>query len=633
MRFLSIFFILILLINPKFLKKNFETIKPRLLVAVDNSSSIKFASQDTVVTDLIDKLDNDRELNDKFEIDYFTFGDQLQNTRNYSFQEHQTNIFEALNGLNKLVKRQISPIILISDGNQTYGNDYKYFMSKQPVFPMMIGDTIQFSDLKIDRINVNTYTFLNNNFPVEVFINYSGENVIQTEFILEKDNKIIYSQKIKLSNEIKSKQLQFNLPASKVGRHLYKARIETFKNEQNIQNNIKNFVIEVIDEQTNIAIVYDVLHPDIGMYKRSIETNKQRRVNLINLNKPDPISKDIDNNIFILYQPTRKFQEVIEHINNNNSNTFIITGKHTDWNFLNEAQNDFKKISPLTDEFYYPVYNKSFSTFYTEEIGFADFPPLEDSFGEIKFYNAYNTLLTKKINGVNTNNPLLVTFSEKATRSVALFGENSWKWRVVSFNSEQSFEEFDQFLNSIIQFLSTAGKKRSLEVNHKSFYYADEPIKITAKSYDSNLNFDLNAQLEFILDGNGKAIPFFRVNNYYEMHLSDLKNGEYNFSVINKITKEKQKGTFSIAEYAIEQEVLSANTESLSFLANNSNGQSFYPTHLNDLRQILLSDKKYSSIQKENKKMISLIDWKWLLSIIILSLSLEWLIRKYRGLI
>jgi len=30
--------------------------------------------------------------------------------------------------------------------------------------------------------------------------------------------------------------------------------------------------------------------------------------------------------------------------------------------------------------------------------------------------------------------------------------------------------------------------------------------------------------------------------------------------------------------------------------------------------------------------MISLIDWKWLLGLIVLSLGLEWSIRKYRGL-
>ncbi len=50
LRFLSVFSILLLLINPKFIKNNFETIKPKLLVAVDNSSSINFGNKDSTVT-------------------------------------------------------------------------------------------------------------------------------------------------------------------------------------------------------------------------------------------------------------------------------------------------------------------------------------------------------------------------------------------------------------------------------------------------------------------------------------------------------------------------------------------------------------------------------------------------------
>ncbi len=600
------------------------------MVAVDNSASIKFAGQDSVVKSLIEKINLDSDLNNKFDIDYFTFGDHLQKNKNFSFQDAQTDIYEALKDLNELVKQQIAPVILISDGNQTYGNDYKYFISKQAIFPIIIGDTVQFSDLEINRINVNAYTYLNNNFPVEVFISYSGKDEIYAKFIVEENNKILYLQNIKFSNKLLSKQLEFKLPANRVGKHLYKARIETFENEKNTLNNSRYFDIEVIDEQTNVAIVYDIIHPDIGMLKRSIETNKQRKVNLINLNENKEFK---DNDIFIIYQPSRKFQGIFEYIKNSKSNVFIISGKQTDWNFLNKAQNNFKKLTPLNQETYYPVYNKNFSTFYTKDIGFADFPPLEDSFGEIEFYKPFQAILNQKINGIITTKPLLVTFSDNTKRSIVLFGENSWKWRVISYKNQQSFNEFDQFFNSILQFLSVASAKNALELNYKSFYYANEPIRITAKSYDSNLNFDLHAQLDFIMDGDSKAIPFYRVNNNYEVQLSDLKSGDYQFTVINKLSKEKKNGTFSIAEYAVEQELLNTNVDGLVTLANNSNGQSFYPSQLNDLRHLLLSNQEYIAIQKENKKMISLIDWKWLLGIIVLSLSLEWLIRKYRGLI
>ncbi|MCK5678214.1 MAG: VWA domain-containing protein, partial [Flavobacteriaceae bacterium] len=174
LRFLTIFTLLLLLINPKIQNKYFETIKPKLLVAIDNSSSITYSKQDSIVKNLVEKIERKKEIVKKFDVEYFTFGTVLKNNTNYSFQDSHTNISQALNGLNSLSNQQIAPIILISDGNQTFGRDYKYYQSKQAVYPVIVGDTTQLSDLEITQINANSYSYLHNNFPVEVFVRYTG---------------------------------------------------------------------------------------------------------------------------------------------------------------------------------------------------------------------------------------------------------------------------------------------------------------------------------------------------------------------------------------------------------------------------------------------------------------------------
>jgi len=70
----------------------------------------------------------------------------------------------------------------------------------------------------------------------------------------------------------------------------------------------------------------------------------------------------------------------------------------------------------------------------------------------------------------------------------------------------------------------------------------------------------------------------------------------------------------------------------LKQLAINSKGQIFYQDQFQELKSFLLENPGFRPVEKENTKMISLIDWKWLLGLIVLSLSMEWLIRKYRGL-
>jgi hypothetical protein len=57
------------------------------------------------------------------------------------------------------------PTILLTDGNQTSGNDYIYsFDETNKVFPIVLGDTTKIVDLKISQINVNKYAFSKINF-------------------------------------------------------------------------------------------------------------------------------------------------------------------------------------------------------------------------------------------------------------------------------------------------------------------------------------------------------------------------------------------------------------------------------------------------------------------------------------
>jgi hypothetical protein len=71
----------------------------------------------------------------------------------------------------------------------------------------------------------------------------------------------------------------------------------------------------------------------------------------------------------------------------------------------------------------------------------------------------------------------------------------------------------------------------------------------------------------------------------------------------------------------------------LEQLATNSNGRSYFIDNTGVLVDDLVTDNRYVSIQKSHKNTIPLIDWKFLLAIIAISLTAEWFLRKYNGLI
>ena len=88
------------------------------------------------------------------------------------------------------------------------------FPFTQSIYPIVIGDSVFNEDLKISKINTNRYTFLENEFPVEVFINYNGDKFIESKLVIEnKGNKI--KEKITLSASKSASSHTFYLKTNK----------------------------------------------------------------------------------------------------------------------------------------------------------------------------------------------------------------------------------------------------------------------------------------------------------------------------------------------------------------------------------------------------------------------------------
>jgi hypothetical protein len=68
-------------------------------------------------------------------------------------------------------------------------------------------------------------------------------------------------------------------------------------------------------------------------------------------------------------------------------------------------------------------------------------------------------------------------------------------------------------------------------------------------------------------------------------------------------------------------------------LATNSKTKLFYASNFESLFNELDKSNKYKIIQKEQLSEKPLINWKYLLMLLIFSLGIEWLLRKYKGLI
>lgn len=635
LRSIAIFCILALLINPSVIKKSYQVEKPTLIVAVDNSSSINLLSSKAETEATLNTILKNSDLADKFDIKQYQFDKDLNVLDSLNFQGKQTNIAQVGTQLSKIYRNTPIATLLLTDGNQTEGSDFIYaFGSRNKVLPIVLGDTTSVFDLKIDRINANKYAYHKNKFPVEIFVQYNGKKRIESKVSIVRDSKVVSSQQISLSNNKNVEIVNFLLPADKIGLNNYRATISSAETEKNTYNNSKDFLVDVIDQKSEIAIISDINHPDIAAIKRSILNNSQRNISIL----ARKYIKSVENyNLLILYQPTANFKEIINLAAARKLNYLIITGNSTDYNFLNSIQTDLAfKMSNQVEE-YLPTINSAFNLFNIKDLKVDHFPPLQMPFGKITASNTVNVLLDSKISNMPTNSPMLGFTDIEGRRAGYFLGEGIWKWRLKSHEASKSFEEFDNFFDKTIQYLISDNSRKSLVVTHENFYNSSDDIIISAQYFDKNYQPDADAKLTMSLEdlktGKVKLLDFLKTDVDFQVNLNGIAAGSYKLIVKEKNSNATYTSKIEIIDFDIEKQFVNPDYQKLKQLADATSGKVNLSSEVEKAVDQLLKDQSFQSIEKETVKKGALIDWIWLLIIAAFCLSTEWLLRKYYGML
>jgi hypothetical protein len=635
LRFLSLFALFTLLINPKFTRESYSLVPANLVILNDNTSSMagSGAAQLRVVSE---ELWSDESLRERFRVSRYSFGTRLVQADSLDFTEEATDLSSALASLNEIYAQSQTVMVVLTDGNQTLGQDYEYARAGQrlPVYPVAMGDTTRYEDLRIEQVNINRYTFLDNQFPVETYITYEGLSSVSTQLRIFVDGTLVHREALQFSPASGSIAVSSLLKAANVGVRNIRLSLAPLENERNTANNERTLAIEVVDEQTDVAIVSAKLHPDLGTLEKAIESNEQRNVHIL---RPDASQVEFEAaDIFLLYQPGVTFSRVYDYIKKSGAGSFTITGPETDWDFLNNVQTSFQKEILGQEEEILPVLNPGFSLFDISDLDFKDYPPLEGELGEILITKSHETLILQKIRGVDMQEPLLAIINGSGQKEAVVFGENLWRWRMQNFKDQGNFNSFDALIGKIFLYLGNTKTNERFSIDYNPVFQGSNEARVRASFFDETFAFDPQASLLINVSGkdNGisREIPMLLMGNYYEADLSDLPAGNYTFTARVEGEDFSESGGFTILDFNVEQQLMATDFRKLGRLAQKTGGMLYFPTQTDALTEKLLTDDRFRPVQKSELIVVSLIDHLWLLAIIAASLTAEWFIRKYNGL-
>ncbi len=502
------------------------------------------------------------------------------------------------------------------------------------MYPLVVGDTTRYRDVRVDQLNVNRFAFLENQFPAEVLLSYTGEEPISAELVITDNGTRVHRETVTLDPGNSTWQSEIYLQARSVGFHRLQARVTPLESERNTANNTLVSGVEVVDERTRVFLVHAFNHPDIGAVRRSILRNEQREVELMD---PETALGQIDQaDLLILYQPDTRFRELFRALAQRDLPRMTFAGPQTDWVFLNEAQNMYEldELGPNDDIL--PLLDPGFGYFDVSDWDVSGYPPLEGQLGDLLIGADNQTLLGQRVRGVNMQEPLVVLI-RGSRREVLVLGSGIWKWRLAEYRQSADFTGFDGFMAKLMLFLTAEGSSKRLSLDYQPLYTDGSNALIRARFYDESFDFDPDARLTLELtDSTGQRLesrPLARRTDYYEADVGGLDPGTYRFTVSTATGDFSESGTFSLLAFDLEAQQRSSDAGKLSRLAERTGGALYFPDSTDRLRDSLLQSDRYRPVQKSRRNVVSLIDFRLLLAVIVFCLTAEWLIRKYNGLL
>lgn len=638
LRFSSLTILMLLLLEPAIeLYKRF-TQKPVLVFAFDNSESVQpFQKQ---CEELIQKA---KQAFPDFKTELWSYGEMARKSETLAASELRSDYGELFQTIqNEYLGKSIGAMVLIGDGLFNSGIDPVFAASKLPfpVYTLGVGDSTSRADASILKITTNPTAYLENRFPVEINLMYRQFSGKQSVLSIYEGGNLVYKSEISITGNEFFKQEIVRLQADRPGLHQYRATITEMEGEKNTSNNSFEFSIQVIEQKQRILLLAHGPHPDLSALIRVIEPQQSYRYELITDSKNSFNPDDFD--LFILHQlpdNSSANSPSIQAILKSKRPVLWILGAKNSLSALNNLNLGFAIANHQGYEMAYPAPNREFSLFIADQLGIEQvrsWPPLQVPFADVQLNGDWQVLFYQQLKQVDTKRPLVFLGRPADTKFGVILGEGIWQWRIHDFVSNASFEQLDNLIQKIINYLIIKPDEDNFTVYYRPHYAEDEDVTLKAEllneSFESVTDLDVKLKLKSE-DGHNYDYIFDKTATQYQLNIGHLPAGTYAFEAsVNwggKIIREN--GSFSIDKVQLEQINTQADFNLLYQLSAQTGGRFFTDDGFTQLAELVNQQREQEDSSVWQQVYLPFIAMKLLFIFLFLLLSLEWFLRKYWG--
>jgi hypothetical protein len=647
MRFGVVTLIAFFLLKPLIKTIQREVEKPIIIIAQDNSQSLSLVKDSAMYkTTYLDQLKSLKDaLGEDYDVRSYSFGDQIrEGLDSISLQEKETNFSGLLEEINtKFAGRNLGALIIGSDGIYNKGSNpiYAYNKLNAPVYTVALGDTTVRKDALIAEVVANRLAYLNNKFPISVSVEgrkCAGETVQLT--VSHKGNTV-FSQPVTFDGNRSSKTIDLTQDAKTVGLQKYTVTISNLNGEITYANNRKDVFIEVLDSRQKVLILASSPHPDVNAMREAIASNDAYSISTELVSKFNGNINDY--NLIIFHQlPSSGSQglNLVKNAIDQNIPSLFIWGANTDFNAFNTlglgyALSGYRNTNTDINA----AVMEGYSLFQIEKITsdlIATAPPLSVPFGDFEVSPGANIFVRQQVGQISTSKPL-IAFNKKNENKIGLIaGEGIWRWRINAFRQFETHDVFNGMVSKMVQYLASKEDKSLFRVNGPTDFPENIAISFDAELYNASYEAVIDKEISMVIKNEeGREFPytFSPMNGRYKLNAGSLPVGNYTYvaSTVSEGQTLKEIGEFSVSPLQAELTNTIADHKLLAQFARENGGEMVYPDAVSSLVEKIKAREEITSVSYETKQLNDLINFRWLLFLILLLLGGEWLLRKRAG--
>lgn len=651
LRGLAITLIAFLLLAPMLKMTVKKTEKPIILVAIDNSESIR-SNKDSAFyksdyPKQVQQMVN--ELKKNYEVKTYLIGDEDQlvsdnQELNISLTDKSTNLSSIFDQVNMLYATcNVGAMILLSDGIFNTGASpyYKSEKSNFPVYTVGLGSTELSTDLFVSDIVHNRQALKGNFFPVEVKVAANKLSGKAATLTISEGNEELFKKTITINGNRHFETVRLSIEAKSAGIHHYKVDLTDLDGEITHKNNHSSFYVEVVESKEKVAIVYNAPHPDVADMREALELTDNYDIDVQSVDAFNAAPSDYS--LIILHQlPSQKNSaaNLISQIRKSGTSTLYIVGPQTNLSTFNTLNTGvtITQSKSLTNNAM-PTFNDNFTAFtFSEEARkmLVHYPPVKTTFGTYKTAVSANIFMYQKISGVDTKYPLIVFNSQNGVRTGVITGTGFWSWKMYNFLHAENHDAFNEVIDKTVLYLATKGDKSQFRITHPSIFAENAAIEFDAELYNDSYELINESDIKMVItDSEGKPYEsqFSKQNNSYHLNMGELPVGNYTWTATTQLGNKKlqKSGRFSVQEILIETANLVADHDLLKSMSNATNGKFFTKDQISKVVGEIKANDNIKTIASYKKKYSMLLNSPWYLIAIVLLFGAEWFLRKWHG--